>query len=146
MANQAKIILEFGELFEQAKSMTELALRAHDNDTIVITDTDKPTLLHFFSEANDDIRNRFFGSVKTNFFEDTIIYELTDELKENDFASAQGLLKKCFVKYMLAEWYNATGQGEWYQKEKTQYEQYGKDLQRTSSSIWFVRPKPKIYF
>ena len=141
-----KIYIEFEDVYKKTKARTELMAINHENEQWIMSDSYKETLLSIFSDAVDDLRNRYFGSVDTVNYDGTVIYTLTKELEDGDFKRAQGLLTKALSEYMLWDWFHTVGAVELSGQAWNRYNQFGKDIKRTASSKFFFPTKSRPYF
>lgn len=142
-----KIIIEFSDVYEEAKSLSEFKASISGQPNLVIDDAYKVQFEQiFFRDAVNDIRNNYMGSVDTKFFDDTVIYELTKELDDNGFKSASGMIQKAMAEYLLYSWYKNLGQLELAQLSYADYQNTGREIKTTSSSVWFVKPTSRPWF
>lgn len=149
VATLTKIYLEFDPLFTLAKQRTEMRSRSLPDEVaemVLISNEYKESFMKFFQDGCDQFANQYGTFDQVKVYEDTMIFELTENQSEQGLKKITGMIEKAVLQYMLWAWYDNVGLAELAQNARSKYETYIRDVRNNVTRPASVTPKYRPYF
>jgi hypothetical protein len=116
------------------------------SDRYIITNSEKAVLKYNYEDAAKDIAERLGRFDQMRDYDGTFIYDLDDTQTEQGMKQTKRLLKRCFLNYLLYQWYLDVGLDKLASEYAGLYESFVEKYRTNSTQPSYIHIKAQPYF